>query len=322
MTHMKRFLSLILVCSFVISFLSMPVTAESNSPFTDIENHWSESYAQWAYEQKLMTGVSETKFSPDTSLTRAMAATILYRLSGETVTNNTAPFSDVKAGLYYTDAVCWASQNGIVNGVSNTRFAPASTIQLKDFVTMLYRYELYLNPDQEPVSSKWSYYYSPAMDWCVNFSIVQGDEIGRINVKKEVTRGEVAAMLMRYAEKDTYVDDGVLYDIDPQTVDMIFLRRSEPFRIIEDEQEIKDFCEKLNGYRYSGKSYLPPMEGWDNFMTLYLKDGTNVTPAEISSNCIIIGSIIYHNAEPSNGNQNSYFTDDWFAEWFPRLSWE
>ena len=69
-----------------------------------------------------------------------MLATILYRLAGEPAVSGDLPFTDVESGTWYTDAVLWAAQNGIVNGLGENTFAPMNTLTREQLVTMLYRY--------------------------------------------------------------------------------------------------------------------------------------------------------------------------------------
>lgn len=88
-------------------------------PFTDVdETDWFYDEVVYVYANGLMDGVGGNRFAPDTATNRAMLATILYRLAGEPDVSGDLPFTDVETGTWYTDAVLWAAQNGIVNGVA------------------------------------------------------------------------------------------------------------------------------------------------------------------------------------------------------------
>ena len=88
----------------------------------------------------LMGGVSATTFDPEGTLTRAQLVTVLYRIEGEPEVDGKHQFKDVPSGKWYSDAICWAAQNGIVNGVSETEFAPEDPVTREQIAAILYRY--------------------------------------------------------------------------------------------------------------------------------------------------------------------------------------
>ena len=94
-------------------------------PFTDVaESDWFYDAVRYAYENGLMGGIGDNLFAPNSPTTRAQLVTILYRLEGEPAVTGQSPFTDVEADTWYTDAVIWAAEEGVVNGVSATQFAP------------------------------------------------------------------------------------------------------------------------------------------------------------------------------------------------------
>lgn len=111
------------------------------NPFTDvIEGAWYYDDVRYVYENGLMTGTSADKFSPESALTRGMIVTILYRHAGEPdVSGLTNPFGDVAEGQWYTNAVKWAADNGIVDGYGNGRFGPDDNITRQDLAVILVR---------------------------------------------------------------------------------------------------------------------------------------------------------------------------------------
>ena len=112
--------------------------------FTDIDesNPFYDAVCN-VYFTDVMNGISETEFAPDATLTRAMLVTILYRYEGEPAFMNDLVFNDVEEGSYYEKAVVWANGKGIVNGVSETEFAPSQNITREQLAAIMYRYAKY-----------------------------------------------------------------------------------------------------------------------------------------------------------------------------------
>ena len=172
------------------------------------ENDWFYDEVVYVYENGLMNGVENNQFAPNTATNRAMLATILYRLAGEPAVSGDLPFTDVAAGTWYTDAVLWAAQNGIVNGLGENTFAPMNTLTREQLVTMLYRYaeakgydvsasaDLSGYPDAGQVQD----YAQPAMAWAVAENIIQGMEDGTLKPAGNASRAQIATILMRFCE--------------------------------------------------------------------------------------------------------------------------
>ena len=94
----------------------------------------------WAVEEGITNGVSDTAFAPDATCTRGQIVTFLYRFRESPAVEKTeSPFTDLKPGAYYEDAVAWAVANGVTNGMSPTTFAPDATCRRDQVVTFLYR---------------------------------------------------------------------------------------------------------------------------------------------------------------------------------------
>ena len=182
--------------------------AETPLPFTDVmEGDWFYDAVVYAYETGLMDGVGDNLFAPNSQTTRAQLVTILHRLAGEPEPGGDSGFSDVAAGTWYTDAVAWAAENGIVNGTTDTTFAPGEDITREQLVTVLYRYaeskgydvsasaDLSGYPDAGQVQD----YAQPAMAWAVAEGIVEGVD-GTLNPTGDATRAQIATILMRFCE--------------------------------------------------------------------------------------------------------------------------
>ena len=181
---------------------------ETPLPFTDVtEGDWFYDAVRYAYETGLMDGVGDSLFAPNSDTTRAQLVTILHRLAGEPEPGGDSGFSDVAAGTWYTDAVAWAAENGIVNGVNDTEFAPGDDLTRQQLVTILYRYaeskgydvsasaDLSGYPDAGQVQD----YAQPAMAWAVAEGIVEGVD-GTLNPTGDATRAQIATILMRFCE--------------------------------------------------------------------------------------------------------------------------
>lgn len=179
--------------------------------FTDVKTtDWYYNAVKYVYDNGIMAGTSTTKFSPNTNLTRGMIVTMLYRVENQpSVGTSTNKFTDVKSGDYYFQAVCWAAQNGIVNGVTATSFAPNTNITREQLAAILYRYAGYkgLSTSATRALTTFSDYTSvsdyaeTAMKWAVTQSIISGDNTGKLNPKGSATRAEAATMFQRLLAK-------------------------------------------------------------------------------------------------------------------------
>ena len=177
-------------------------------PFHDVtEGDWFYDAVRCAYENSLMDGVGDNLFAPNSQTTRAQLVTILYRLAGQPAVSGDLIFTDVEVGTWYTDAVAWAAENGIVNGTTDATFAPGEDITRGQLVTVLYRYaeskgydvsasaDLSGYPDAGQVQD----YAQPAMAWAVAEGIVEGVD-GNLNPTGDATRAQIATILMRFCE--------------------------------------------------------------------------------------------------------------------------
>ncbi len=121
-----------------------------SNPFEDVrETDTFYNALSYCHRNGLLKGTGETKFSPDEETNRAMIVTTLYRIAGSPAVSGTNPFTDVPAEQWYTDAVIWASEKGIVNGYDKEHFGPMDTITREQFAAILYRYAQMLYPDMK-----------------------------------------------------------------------------------------------------------------------------------------------------------------------------
>ncbi len=117
------------------------LTVQEDSRFEDVaKQDWYYYSVQAAAQDGLFLGTSETEFSPNAAATRAMLPTVLHRMAGSPAVTGSSQFADVAADAWYAEAVVWARENKVVNGISDTEFAPDRAITREELVTMLYRY--------------------------------------------------------------------------------------------------------------------------------------------------------------------------------------
>ena len=173
------------------------------SGFQDVgQNDWFASAVRYVTGKSLMNGKSTTAFAPNENMSRAMLATVLYRMSGETAEADSS-FRDVSSSAYYAAAVNWASSEGIVNGTGANAFSPNASITREQLAAMLYRYagepsvsaDLSAYTDTDDISP----YASKAVEWCVAKGILSGKSATRLAPQDTATRAECAAMLQRFA---------------------------------------------------------------------------------------------------------------------------
>lgn len=178
--------------------------AEAHS-FTDISygNPYFDA-VNYCYDNDLVVGITDTQFGPDQDLNRAMFITFLYRMAGEPYVTGDTGFTDVPEGRYFTDAVRWGVQKGIISGMTNTQFAPFYPLNQEMVVTFLYRFARDIrgytvetsNGLPSSVSSSVSNYAKVSMYWASRNGVVYlSDELAP---KVTVTRGEAVRYLWRF----------------------------------------------------------------------------------------------------------------------------
>lgn len=203
---------------------NMPATAcpqPKDYVFSDIqviEGNWKYESVNYVYERGLMTGISGTTlFKPDDPLTRAMFATILHRAAGTPTVSFNNRFSDVPSGEWYSDAIIWAYNQGIVSGYNDgsNRYGINDYITREQIAKMLnvYASRQGYNTDQRQSLTSYTDYAQVSpwatdyMSWAVGSGIITGkpnaDGSYRLDPKGNATRAECAAMLMRFLTQYT-----------------------------------------------------------------------------------------------------------------------
>ena len=181
----------------------------SHLPFTDIPlNYWGYNAVRHCFEKGYFAGTSETLFSPNNTMTRAMLAMVIHRMAGrEDVTGVTLPFTDVSDTAWYREGVAWCYANEIVTGTSATTFSPESTITREQAAVFLYRfavdqgYDTTVNNlsvvDSFSDASQISAYARTAMAWAVEKGIMGGNN-NQLSPKSGATRVQIAQMLYNF----------------------------------------------------------------------------------------------------------------------------
>ncbi len=177
--------------------------------FDDVDKKaWFYHSVVFAVEHGLMKGVGNNRFDPNGNVTRAMLVTLLYRNELEPDTGDLDnPFADVKEDQWYTDAVLWAAEAEVVNGMTETSFEPETVISREQIATILYRYAdakelIFSNYSQTDLSgfadsADVSNYAEAAIKWAVRESIIAGID-GKLAPSAPASRAQIATVLMRY----------------------------------------------------------------------------------------------------------------------------
>lgn len=177
-------------------------------PFTDVkEGDWFRGAVAYVYGAGLMNGTSGTTFAPQSTTTRAMIVTILYRYEGSPAAG-VSGFRDVPAGQYYTSAVAWAAASGVVNGYSAAQFGPNDPITREQMAAILYRYAQYKGMDVSGRAELSGYadagrvsaYAREPMAWANQTGLITGVDARTLQPGGSATRAQVATILMRFCE--------------------------------------------------------------------------------------------------------------------------
>ncbi|MBR6770898.1 MAG: S-layer homology domain-containing protein, partial [Lachnospiraceae bacterium] len=192
-------------------------SGEKKFIFTDVSaasGNWKYESVKYVYDKNIMSNITgTTEFRPDIPLTRSMFATVLYRMAGEPSVEYTNKFSDVPAGKWYSSAILWANQKGMVNGYGDGRYGIDDNITREQIAKMLYLYgqsagynvsgkaDISSFTDVSSISS-WGV---ESFQWAVDAQMVSGKPNGdgtfRLDAKGQATRAECAKMLKMFMEK-------------------------------------------------------------------------------------------------------------------------
>ena len=192
---------------FTTTHFSDYVLTYEKRPFVDVtDGSWYYDAVYYCYDNGYFYGTSDDQFTPGGTMTRAMFATVLYRIAGEPEVTGENPFTDVEAGKWYTDAIIWASGEKIIEGYGKGVFGTNDPVTREQMVTLFWRYngkpaaenaDLSGFTDTDQISS-WA---ADAFRWAVSMGIINGKGNGILDPKGTATRAEVAQIVMNYGVK-------------------------------------------------------------------------------------------------------------------------
>ena len=214
----RKWLSAVLISAMMAT--SVPAfaaenTGETSLPFTDVsEGDWFYDPVAYAYDEGLMTGTSATEFAPNVTMTRAMIASVLYRLEGNpdlSDSNLGYPYEDVQGDAWYAMPVYWARESGVMAGYSDSAFGPDDPITREQLAATLYKYAAYKGEDVSARADLSGYsdvatissWAIDVMSWANAKGYVNGMTATTIDPQSGATRAQVAAIFQRYLEDDT-----------------------------------------------------------------------------------------------------------------------
>lgn len=180
-------------------FISNPVA------FSDTANHWAAESIAFCAMRELFKGVGDGRFAPDAPMTRAMFATVLYRIAGMPAVSGTNSFYDVAAGQWYTNAILWGQSTGIINGYGNGFFGTNDLVTREQMCVMLSRYLQWAGYElQAAAAAKQFSDNAQIADWaaesvrfCQIHGLINGRPNGLFAPKANATRAENSAVLRR-----------------------------------------------------------------------------------------------------------------------------
>lgn len=201
----RRLVSLVLTVCLVLSLA--PAALAADHPFRDVKsNDWFGEYVAYVYGEGLMRGTSDAMFEPQTTMSRAMLVTVLWRMAGEPYSSGYCPFYDVPDWEWYAEPVAWAWENGVVMGTSDTMFSPNNDITREQMVTIFHRFAQAMSLDTAAWVELSGYsdlrridsWASEAFGWAVAQGMIAGNTDGTLNPDGNATRAECATIIWRF----------------------------------------------------------------------------------------------------------------------------
>ena len=196
----KRLLSILLTLTMLLAMAVPAFAAAEDTGFVDVDaDAWYAEAVAYCREHGLMNGTSDTTFEPESTLTRAMLVTVLYRNAGSPAVTGADNFTDTVEGAYYADAVVWASQQSIVGGYGNGLFGTNDPVTREQMTAIFWRYAgspessgPHSFSDAETVAS----YAVDAMNWADENGIIAPVSGNIFAPQSNATRAQVASALM------------------------------------------------------------------------------------------------------------------------------
>lgn len=207
MKNLTKKIGIALILIIIAVLLGFRTTKVNAATFTDIPSSaWYKDEVEYVAKHGLMNGTGSGKFSPDKTVTRAMLVTIVWRLEKGPIVTNKASFNDINQNEYYGKAVNWAAGEGIVTGVTKTKFAPNDPVTREQAATIIGRYLKKYFPDLDINATKFKddgaimSYAKEHVYFLRTLGIMQGDEKNYFNPKNGLKRSELACLAYNIAE--------------------------------------------------------------------------------------------------------------------------
>lgn len=206
----RRLGSALVTGAMVLGLMTMGAGAKESplAPFTDVDpGAWYAQGVEYVLEQGLMSGVSETAFDPQGTLTRAMGAQLFWAMAGR-IRVDLVTYGDTIWDTWYAPAVSWVSTSGLMNGYAEGRFGPDRPMSREQVALTLYRYAQMYRYDTRPKGDLTSFadgdavssWAQEAMIWAVGAGLFSGGDGNRLFPGDTVTRCEMAQILMKFQQ--------------------------------------------------------------------------------------------------------------------------
>ena len=202
MKNLKQLGALFLTMALALVLAVPAFAAVGDTGFSDVDaNAWYAEAVMYCKEHNLMAGPGNNQFAPESNLTRAQLATVLYRIEGIPAVTGTDAFTDTPDGAWYGDAVLWASQQELISGYGGGLFGPNDPVTREQMTTIFWRYagsptagEASNYTDNASIAA----YAVSAVNWASANNIVRPVSSGTFAPKSNATRAQVADALMNY----------------------------------------------------------------------------------------------------------------------------
>ncbi len=240
-------ISVLLALVLCLSIAPVAMANASSERFADMnKDDWYADAISWAVDNSLMYGVSEDKFAPNDTATRAMVVTMLWRMADTPAATAKSLFADTKDDAWYADAVAWAISEGIVSGTGENEFSPDTPVTREQLAAILYRYAktagsgftgawaFPLNfSDAADVSE---YAYEP-LCWMTMKGIITGMGDGTLAPKENATRAQIAAIFRRFAVNSLSYEEFKALDSERQKQAFSAMSGSEIYELVKNSDE-------------------------------------------------------------------------------------
>ena len=195
----KKILAVVLSLSVTLTLAATVLAAAEGTGYADVPaTAWYAEAVKDMTSRSLMNGTGNGRFTPDGTLTRAMLATIVYRVEGEPAVTGEDAFTDTDSGTWYSEAVIWANQAGYVQGYGNGRFGTTDPVSQEQLVTILWRYAGQTAPVVKNNADGASDWAADAVAWAREHGVVTDNAGYLFAPRSDASRAQIAVILHSY----------------------------------------------------------------------------------------------------------------------------